>query len=151
MTDTPTSEEERREAKVVSRHLPLGHSAEPDVDHGNAAASAPSLMQPRQESSKLLGGNVHHGPWVNLTRPGPIPGRRKSSRRTKKRGDAFYYKVVLHVAQSFHWHRDNVLTEGFQQRWNIILLNHFGDSLASILRMFLLAPAMQKAIRRRIR
>ena len=74
MTDTPTSEEERREAKVVSRHLPLGHSAEPDVDHGNAAASAPSLMQPRQESSKLLGDNVHHGPWVNLTRPGHFRG-----------------------------------------------------------------------------
>src|SRR5436190_645701 len=63
MTDTPTSEQERREAKVVSRHLPSGYSAEPDVvsdDHGNAAASAPDLMQTGQESSlKLLGGDIH--------------------------------------------------------------------------------------------
>jgi proton-coupled amino acid transporter len=63
MTDTPTSERERREAKVVSRHLPSGYSAEPDVvsdDHGNAAASAPDITQSGQESSlKLLGGDIH--------------------------------------------------------------------------------------------
>jgi solute carrier family 36 (proton-coupled amino acid transporter) len=63
MTDTPTSEQERREAKVVSRHLPSGYSAEPNVlsdGHGNAAASAFDLMQPGQESSlKLLGGDIH--------------------------------------------------------------------------------------------
>jgi proton-coupled amino acid transporter len=63
MTDTPTSEQERREAEVVSRHLPLGYSAEPDVvldDRGNPAASAPDILQSGQESSlKLLGGDIH--------------------------------------------------------------------------------------------
>ena len=63
MTDTPTSEQERREAKIVSRHLPSGYSANPDVirdDHGNAAASASDLMPSGQESSlKLLGGDIH--------------------------------------------------------------------------------------------
>jgi hypothetical protein len=63
MTDTPMSEQERREAKVVSGHLPSGYSAEPNVlsdDHGNAAASASDLMQPGQESPlKLLGGDIY--------------------------------------------------------------------------------------------
>jgi len=62
-TDTPTSEQERREAKIVSRHLPLGYLADLDVvsdAHGNAAASAPDLMPSGQESSlKLLGGDIH--------------------------------------------------------------------------------------------
>jgi hypothetical protein len=68
MTATPTSEQERGEAKVVSRYLPSGYSAEPDVvsdDHDNAAASAPDLMQSGQGSAlKLLGGGdlgkIHH-------------------------------------------------------------------------------------------
>lgn len=63
MTDTPTSEQERREAKIVSRHLPSGYPADPDVvsdDHGNAAASTPDFMPAGQESSlKLLGGDIH--------------------------------------------------------------------------------------------
>jgi hypothetical protein len=72
MTDTPTSEQERREAKVVSRHLPSGYSAEPNVlsdDHGNAAASASDLMQPGQESSlKLLGGDIYRDLYKINTR-----------------------------------------------------------------------------------
>ena len=63
MTDTPTSEQERREAEVVSRHLPEGYSAELHVvsdDQGNAAASAPDLLEAGQESSlKLQGGDIH--------------------------------------------------------------------------------------------
>ena len=63
MADTPTSDQERREAEVVSRHLPSGYSAEPDIvsdDRGNPAASAPDLLDPGQESSlKLLGGDIH--------------------------------------------------------------------------------------------
>jgi proton-coupled amino acid transporter len=63
MTDTPISEQERREAEVVSRHLPSGYSAEPDIlsdDRGNAAASAPDLLESGQESSlKLQGGDIH--------------------------------------------------------------------------------------------
>ena len=63
MADTPTSDQERREAEVVSRHLPSGYSAEPDVisdDRGNPAASAPELLDSGQESSlKLLGGDIH--------------------------------------------------------------------------------------------
>jgi proton-coupled amino acid transporter len=63
MADTPASEQERREAEVVSRHLPSGYSAEPDVvvdDQGNAATSAPDLLESGQESSlKLQGGDIH--------------------------------------------------------------------------------------------
>src|ERR1700745_3263769 len=64
MTDTPTSEQERREVKKVSRHLPSGCSAGRDAvsdDHGNAARLAPDLMPSGKESSlKLLGGDIHH-------------------------------------------------------------------------------------------
>lgn len=63
MTDSPASQQERRGAEVVSRHLPSGYSAEPDVvsdGRGNAVASAPDLLETGQESSlKLLGGDIH--------------------------------------------------------------------------------------------
>src|SRR2546423_14480568 len=63
MTDTPTSQQQRREAEVVSRHLPEGYSAEPDVvsdDRGTATASAPDLLESGQVSSlKLQGGDIH--------------------------------------------------------------------------------------------
>lgn len=63
MADTPTSDQERQEAEVVSRHLPSGYSAEPAFvsdDRGAASASAPDLLESGQESSlKLQGGDVH--------------------------------------------------------------------------------------------
>lgn len=65
MTDTPSSQNSRRqaEASIVSRHLPSGYTAEPDVvaDGGdNASASASDLTSPEQQDSlKLQGGDVH--------------------------------------------------------------------------------------------
>lgn len=63
MTDTPTSGQERLEAEILSRHLPDGYSAGPEAvsaEQQNAAASAPNLTEPEQESSlKLLGGDIH--------------------------------------------------------------------------------------------
>lgn len=59
MTDSPAS---GQEADIISRHLPEGYSAGPDVisSHPNAAASAPNLIESEQESSlKLLGGDIH--------------------------------------------------------------------------------------------
>ncbi|KAK3167703.1 hypothetical protein OEA41_010830 [Lepraria neglecta] len=66
MTDTPSSQNSRRqaEADIVSRHLPSGYTAEPDVvasGGGDASASAPDLTSPEQleDSLKLQGGDVH--------------------------------------------------------------------------------------------
>ena len=63
MSDTPVSDQERREAEVVSRHLPEGFSAEPDVvsgTRGDASASAPDLTEPEQQDSlRLQGGDIH--------------------------------------------------------------------------------------------
>ena len=61
MTDTPNSEQDRRVAEVVSKHLPPGYSAEPDVlvdDHATSSSSSQDITG--QESSlKLKGGDVH--------------------------------------------------------------------------------------------
>lgn len=63
MSDTPTSEQDKREADVVARHLPEGYSAGPDVlisGQPSASASAPELSRPPEESSlKLQGGDIH--------------------------------------------------------------------------------------------
>ena len=68
MTDTPASENERRrveaDAGVVSRHLPSGYTAEPNVlfdSPGDASASTPDLSTPAepQDSLKLQGGDIH--------------------------------------------------------------------------------------------
>lgn len=67
MTDTPSSENERRqaEADIVSRHLPSGYTAEPDVisgGPGSASASAPDLplsTEEPQDSLTLQGGDIH--------------------------------------------------------------------------------------------
>lgn len=64
MADTPMSNQERREAEVVARHLPDGYEAGPDAmsnDVGvNASSSAPALPEAGQESSlKLQGGDIH--------------------------------------------------------------------------------------------
>jgi proton-coupled amino acid transporter len=64
MTDAPDSEQSRREAEVVSRHLPPGYSADHDVlanesDNG-ASSSADGVSSPGPESSlKLQGGDMH--------------------------------------------------------------------------------------------
>jgi solute carrier family 36 (proton-coupled amino acid transporter) len=63
MTDTPDSQKDKRDAEVVSEHLPAGYTAGLDgtvEDEGNASASAPNLTQPEPESSlKLQGGDIH--------------------------------------------------------------------------------------------
>ncbi len=67
MTDTPSSQNERRqaEADVVFRHLPSGYTAEPDAlssATSNAAASASNLPSPAEEpqdSLTLQGGDIH--------------------------------------------------------------------------------------------
>ena len=64
MTDTPDNEQSRREAEVVSRHLPSGYSAEHDVVASEPAngpsSSTEGLPSPSQESSlKLQGGDIH--------------------------------------------------------------------------------------------
>ena len=68
MTDTPTSQSDRRraeaEAEVVSRHLPPGYTSEPNLFSGTAGeafASTPDLtIDPEpQDSLKLQGGDIH--------------------------------------------------------------------------------------------
>ena len=66
MTDTPSSQNSRRQAEavIVSRHLPSGYTAEPDVvarGGSDASASSPDLTSPEQleDSLKLQGGDVH--------------------------------------------------------------------------------------------
>ena len=67
MTDSPGQEGRRKaeaEADVVSRHLPSGYAAGPDVlsgDSGTASASTPDLdsSQGKQDSLKLQGGDIH--------------------------------------------------------------------------------------------
>ena len=67
MTDTPSSQNERRqaEADIVSRHLPSGYTAEPDAVSNapsNAAASVPNLpssAEEPQDSLTLQGGDIH--------------------------------------------------------------------------------------------
>lgn len=67
MTDTPSSHNERRqaEADIISRYLPSGYTAEPDVVSGSpasASASVPNLASPGEEpqdSLTLQGGDIH--------------------------------------------------------------------------------------------
>jgi solute carrier family 36 (proton-coupled amino acid transporter) len=64
MTDTLSSnQDERRQAEVVSEHLPAGFSADFDAardDSGAASSSAPDLSIPQEQSSlKLQGGDIH--------------------------------------------------------------------------------------------
>lgn len=67
MTDTPTSQDDRirAEANIVSRHLPSGYTAEPDVVSSvpnSATASAsnlPSSAEEPQDSLTLQGGDIH--------------------------------------------------------------------------------------------
>jgi proton-coupled amino acid transporter len=64
MTDTASNEQSRREAEVVSRHLPPGYSAEHDVVASEPANGADSSSDGAgaagQESSlKLQGGDIH--------------------------------------------------------------------------------------------
>ena len=62
MTESPNSQLSRREAEIVSRHLPSGYSAEPGVLAGDHAASTTARGGSGlgQESSlKLQGGDIH--------------------------------------------------------------------------------------------
>ena len=66
MTDTPSSQNSRRQADaaIVSRHLPSGYSAEPEVLSNNdidASTSASDITSPGEQldSLKLQGGDIH--------------------------------------------------------------------------------------------
>ena len=67
MTDSPSQKARKKaeaEADIVSRHLPSGYTAGPDVfsaDSGGASASTPDLTTPEgnQDSLKLQGGDIH--------------------------------------------------------------------------------------------
>ena len=69
MTDSPGRKAQRRaenEADVVSRYLPSGYTAGPDVisdETGDAAASTSDLTTPegQQDSLRLQGGDIHRG------------------------------------------------------------------------------------------
>ena len=67
MTDTPSSQNEQRqaEADIVSKYLPSGYSAEPNVvssDPPSASTSVPNLpssAEEPQDSLTLQGGDIH--------------------------------------------------------------------------------------------
>ena len=63
MTDTPVSQDDRRQAEVVSGHLPQGYSSTFDgANDGSelASSSAPDLTISQEQSSlKLQGGDIH--------------------------------------------------------------------------------------------
>lgn len=95
MSVTPVSQQDKHEARIVSRHLPEGYSAEPHViadEHGDAAASAPDLTIPEQDSLKLQGGDIHRdifkiqarakGPQRAATFSHPAPRRTSTFART---------------------------------------------------------------------
>lgn len=67
MTDTPRSAQDERDAEVVSRHLPIGYSADPDVISNVESSSVNNDSDSRstrsrreaEDSLKLQGGDVH--------------------------------------------------------------------------------------------
>ena len=68
MTDTPTSQNERKkqaEADIVSKHLPSGYTADPEAVSsvpGSASTSTQNLLSPTEEpqdSLTLQGGDIH--------------------------------------------------------------------------------------------
>nr|POE47169.1 vacuolar amino acid transporter 3 [Quercus suber] len=63
MTDTPNSDQSRREAAIVRRHLPEGYGASADTFHSSAPSEAQSgddNGRPQEESSLMLqGGDMH--------------------------------------------------------------------------------------------
>lgn len=60
MADTPNSEQSRRDAKIVGKHLPEGYSAEPDALVPDAPAPDTASGASEAESSLLLqGGDIH--------------------------------------------------------------------------------------------
>ena len=61
MTDTPNSEQSRREAKIISRHLPEGYSANPEVIGASSSGDkTPSDTNGHVEDSlQLQGGDIH--------------------------------------------------------------------------------------------
>lgn len=68
MTDPPSNEQSRREAEVISRHLPPGYSAEPHLiasEHADEEASTTDggsvggSVSGQESSLKLQGGDIH--------------------------------------------------------------------------------------------
>lgn len=65
MTDRPLSQQDKRQAQVVSGHLPSGYTAGIDEfgdgsDNNGSSSSKSGSAQPEQESSlKLQGGDIH--------------------------------------------------------------------------------------------
>ena len=63
MADTPDSDQSKRDAQIVDRHLPDGYSATPDVvayPTGDSDSTPPDPEeQPEQSSLLLQGGDIH--------------------------------------------------------------------------------------------
>lgn len=71
MTDTPNSEQSRREAKIVGRHLPDGYTADPEalVPDESTPDNASDTSAAQGESSLLLqGGDIHRDLYKIRTR-----------------------------------------------------------------------------------
>lgn len=93
--DSPGSEQSKREADIVDRHLPEGYSAEPEVvtygDEGASSSSnnaAPSRAKsPEPESSlKLQGGDMHRDIFK-------IKARATLEESTLKRSNTFSHRA----------------------------------------------------------
>lgn len=63
MTDTPNSQQSRREADIVAPHLPEGYSAAPDAveypKNNDTASTQHANGEQPQDSLKLQGGDIH--------------------------------------------------------------------------------------------
>ena len=74
MSNPLASEPDKREAQVVSRHLPQGFSAGPDVltSDSRSSVSAPNPSRSLEQSSlKLLGGDIHRDIYKIKERANP--------------------------------------------------------------------------------
>ncbi|KAK3724734.1 hypothetical protein LTR37_000782 [Vermiconidia calcicola] len=79
MADTPNSEQSKREAEIVDRHLPDGYSATPDVVsyRGGSEESTPPEPEeePTEQSSLLLQGGDIHRDIFKIKARGTLPQR----------------------------------------------------------------------------
>lgn len=103
MTDTPSSQNSRRQAdaEIISRHLPSGYTAEHGVissSDGNASASMPDLTSPAQlqDSLKLQGGDIHREIFK-------IEARAKLKQRS-----ATFAHLSVRRSSTFRPHRDDI-------------------------------------------
>jgi solute carrier family 36 (proton-coupled amino acid transporter) len=80
MTDTPSSEQSRREAEIVDRHLPDGYSATPEAvaypnNDERGASPEREAEEPTEQSSLLLQGGDVHRDIFRIKARGSLPRR----------------------------------------------------------------------------